>query len=422
MKRRLVVAIACTAAGAVLLFALPLAVVLERSYRDEELLRLQRDTVAASRGIDLSRGAPDHLELPRFSGKFGIYALNGSRIAGIGPPLADQATRGALRHHVPSGSAPDGQLVVAVPLLNGEVVSGAVRAQRSAASVSSRAHHAWLGLAGLGLGVVGLAVLAALALARRLASPLERLAATARRVGEGDFAALAPPTKIEEIGEVGEALNRSSRRIGELVGRERAFSSDASHQLRTPLAALRLNLETAALIPSAQQPELAAAVAQVDRLQGTIETLLAVARGTPRGDQRTDLSQAVRDLERRWHGPLAAEGRPLRTVVEVEHAVAAVSPAVLSEITEVLLQNAHDHGAGAVTVVVRPVGEAFALEVSDHGPGFGPDPEEAFRRGTGNGHGIGMALARSLAHAEGARLRITCSGPGPTVSLIIASA
>jgi hypothetical protein len=170
MKRRLVLAIAGTAAGAVLLFALPLAVVLERSYRDEELLRLQRDTVAASRGIDLSRGTPDHLELPRFSGKFGIYAVNGSRMAGVGPPVADQATRDALRHRAPTGNSSNGQLVVAVPLLSGELVAGAVRAQRSAVSVSSRAHRAWLELAGLGVGVVGLAVLAAVALGRRQTS------------------------------------------------------------------------------------------------------------------------------------------------------------------------------------------------------------------------------------------------------------
>jgi signal transduction histidine kinase len=117
---------------------------------------------------------------------------------------------------------------------------------------------------------------------------------------------------------------------------------------------------------------------------------------------------------------LAAEGRPLRAVVEVDHAIAAVSPAVLAEITEVLLDNAHAHGGGAVSVVVRRAGDAFVLEVSDQGPGFGPDAEQAFRRGTGNGHGIGLSLARSLAHAEGAHLQITRSGPGPTVSLIVA--
>jgi signal transduction histidine kinase len=421
MKRRLVLAIAAVAGGAVLLFALPLAVVLERSYRDEELLRLQRDTDAASRGIDLSR-RPDQIELPRFTGEIGIYSRAGTRIAGAGPALADKVTRSVLAARQPIGSAPDGQLVVAVPLVSGEVITGAVRAQRSQAAVARRAHRAWLALAGLAGGVVALAVFAALALGRRLAGPLERLAAAARRVGEGDFAVRATPTKIREIDDVGTALNSSSRRVDELVTRERTFSADASHQLRTPVAALRLELETAALRSPEMQTELTAALAQVDRLQSTIETLLAVSRGSPAGEQTSDLKQAVRDVQARWHGPLAQDGRPLRAVVDADPALAAISPAVLSEVIEVLVQNAAVHGAGTVTVVVRRVGDAFTLEVSDQGPGFGPNVEEAFQRGSGEGHGIGLALARSLAHAEGARLQVTDPGPHPTVSLLVAPA
>ncbi len=271
-------------------------------------------------------------------------------------------------------------------------------------------------------GVVALAVFAALALGRRVARPLERLAAAARQVGEGDFAVRAMPTRIKEIDDVGAALNNSSRRVDELVSRERSFSADASHQLRTPLAALRLELESAALVSPERAEELDAALAQVDRLQSTIETLLAVSRGTPTGEQTTELGRAVGDLEQRWRGSLARSGRPLRVNVEVDPAVAAISPAVLAEVLEVLVQNAYVHGDGAVQVTVRRVGDAFALEVSDQGSGFGPNAEEAFDRGSGEGHGIGLALARSLAHAEGARLQITDPGPRPTVSLLITPA
>ncbi len=421
MKRRLVLAIAAVAGGAVLLFALPLAVVLQRSYRDEELLRLQRDTDSATRGIDLSR-RPDRIELPRFHGVIGIYSRAGTRIAGAGPAVADAPTRSALGAREPIGTASDGRLVVAEPLVNGELVTGAVRAQRSQAQVARRAHRAWLALAGLGAGVVALAVVAALALGRRLARPLERLAAAARRVGEGDFAVRAEPTKIKEIDDVSTALNSSSRRVDELVSRERSFSADASHQLRTPLAALRLELESAALSSPGREEELTAAMAQVDRLQSTIETLLALSRGTATGEQTTDLGRALTELEARWHGPLAQEGRPLRVRVDASPALAAIAPAVLTEVIDVLVQNALVHGAGAVDVVVRRVGDAFAVEVKDQGRGFGAYAEHAFDRGSGEGHGIGLALARSLAHAEGARLQITDPGPRPTVSLLIAPA
>lgn len=421
MKRRLVPAIAGVAACAVALFALPLAVVLQRSYRDEELLRLQRDTVAATRSIDLASGAHDHLELPHSGDRLAVYSSAGALIAGRGPTRADAAARSALLTRRPAGVVVGDNLVVAVPLLSGERVTGVVRAQRSQAGVAARTNRAWLELAGLAAGVVALAVGAALALGRRLARPLERLAAAARRVGDGDFAARASPTGVSEIDDVGAALNGSSQRIAELVNRERTFSADASHQLRTPLAALRLELEGLAAEHDAPAG-LTAALTQVDRLQGTIETLLSVVRGTPRGEQRTDLAIVLRELEARWHGTLAAEARPLRVRLEVEPAVAAISPSVLGEISEVLIHNAHVHGAGAVTVTVREIGDALTLEVNDQGPGFGPDPESAFARGAGGGHGIGLALARSLAHAEGARLQITHAGSAPTVSLLLTPA
>ncbi len=420
MKRRLVVAIAGVAACAVALFALPLGVVLGRSYRDEELLRLQRDTVAATRGIDLSRSPRDRVELPPSPDRLAIYDAAGSLIAGRGPARADAAAIAALRTRRPAGGADGGGLRVAVPLLSGERVTGVVVARRDGAGVAGRTERAWLALAGLATGLVALSVLAALALGSRLAGPLERLAALARKVGEGDFAARARPVGIREIDDVGAALDRSSRRIEELVNRERAFSADASHQLRTPLAALRLELEALAL--EQDSAELAAALTQVDRLHGKVETLLAVARGTPSAVRTTDLVRLAREVEARWHGPLAAAGRPLRVRIDAGPAVAAVPPAVVGEIVDVLVENAQVHGAGAVELTVRRLGGALAVEVADRGPGFGPDPEAAFVRGVGRGHGIGLALARSLAHAEGARLEVTRAGPGPTVSLLMASA
>lgn len=422
MKRRLVLAIAGVAGGAVLLFALPLAVVLQRSYRDEELLRLQRDADATTRRIDLVRGGRDQIEVPRFDGQLSIYSVAGSRVAGAGPPQADGPTRSALRARRPSASADQGELVVSVPLLSGERVTGAVRARRTQGAVASRTNRAWLGLAALVATVVALAILAALMLGRRLSRPLEQLAIAARRVGEGDFSVRAQPTNIKEIDEVGAALNRSSQRVDELVSRERSFSADASHQLRTPLAALRLELESSALGSPERSAELRPVLTQVDRLQTTIETLLAVSRGTSAGEARTDLGRLLRELEARWRGPLAAEGRPLHTSLGVRPAIAAIPLAVLEEITEVLLQNAQVHGRGAVSVAVRRVGDAFALEIGDQGEGFTAGGEKAFQRGSGSGHGIGLALARSLAHAEGARLQITDPGPRPTISLFLPAA
>ncbi|MGI8802661.1 MAG: hypothetical protein ACR2KV_10895, partial [Solirubrobacteraceae bacterium] len=108
MKRRLVLAIAGVAACAVALFALPLAVVLQRSYRDDELLRLQRDTVADTRGIDLGSTRRDRLELPPSADRLAVYGADGALLAGRGPAAADSVARAALGTRRPAGALTGG--------------------------------------------------------------------------------------------------------------------------------------------------------------------------------------------------------------------------------------------------------------------------------------------------------------------------
>jgi len=421
VRRRLVLAIAGVTAGAIILFGIPLALVLQRTYRDEELVRLQRDTVAATRNIDLPPSARDQLELPRFSGQVGIYSLSNRLVAGTGPLRGDATVARTIALRAPEGAAGGGQLVVASPLFRGERVTGAVRGRRSQAAVAHKTHLAWLEIAALGFGVLILAAGAGLALSRRLAAPLEALAGVAQRVGEGDFAARAPASALAEVNELSAALNASSQRIGDLIAREREFSANASHQLRTPLAALRLELEAALLAADEPpRPELTAGLAQVDRLDATIGTLLALARAPGPSRQGTvDLARASSGLQIRWHGRLAAAGRPLRVSVEAASPIGRMSPAVLDEIADILLQNAYDHGAGTVTVTVRDAGAALAFEVADQGPGFATDPEELFARGVGSGEGIGLSLALSLAHSAGALLQVTRARPRAQLTVLI---
>jgi signal transduction histidine kinase len=420
MRRRLVLAIGGVAALAVLLFAVPLALVIQRNYRDEELLRLQRDTVAATRAIDLGRHTRDPVELPDSPDHLTVYRRDGTRAAGRGgPPRADAIVNQALDDGRPAERSADGRLIVAVPLVVKEQVMGAVRAERDDAAVTTAARGTWWTLAAVAAGVVALAVLAALIAGHRLARPLERLAVAARRLGHGDFSVRAPRSGVPEVDDVAAALDAAAARLGDLVARERAFSADASHQLRTPLAALRIELEAVELDGS---NDMAPALAQVERLQHTIDTLLTIARDAERSGGVTVLRALLDDVERRWGGRLAADGRPIAVRVNPPAATARISPPVLSEILEVLLDNACHHGAGAVEIRVRETGGSLALEVADEGPGLPGTPEEAFARRSGEGHGIGLALARSLADAEGARLAVTHAGPHPIFTLLVATA
>jgi signal transduction histidine kinase len=421
MRARLIAAIAGVAAAAVMLLAIPLALVLQNNYRDDELLRLQRDTVAATREIDLTSNR-DPIEVPPSSDTLAVYNRAGERVAGHGPRVADPLVRGAIRSGRIADQHTEGKFAVAVPLLTNERVTGAARGVRDDSAAAGRTHRAWLALGGLAAGIVILAIGAALLLSRRLASPLERLASAARRLGHGDFWVRSPRTGVAEADSVAEALDVTAERLGDLVSRERAFSSNASHQLRTPLAALRLELE--ALEMRGNPPaEVSRALAEVDRLQATIDTLLSVARDSADQSDESDLPALLGEIEERWHGPLAAQGRPLRVAVNGDDLVAQASPSVVSEVIGVLLDNAFRHGEGAVSLTARAASGSIAIDVGDEGPGFSGDPEPAFERRSGSadgeGHGIGLDLARSLAVAEGGRLIVTRARPAPILTLLL---
>lgn len=418
MRRRLLIAIAGVAAFAVVLFALPLVVVLQRVYRDESVLRLQRDTVAATRAIDITVGSGDPVELPSAPRILTVYDTAGRRLDGRGGPArGDGPVRAALRSERLANRVAGGRVVVAVPLVVGERITGVVRAEQPSAGASART---WWGLAALAALIVGLAVAAAFVAARRLSRPMERLAQSARRLGDGDFASRAPRAGVREVDEVAVALDATAHRLDDLISRERAFSADASHQLRTPLAALRLELETIELRGN-PDPELTAALGQADRLQDTITTLLTVARDLPRSSETSDLRKVLDDVRMRWRDRLSADNRPLRVVDHPDHVKAAISAPVLIEILDVLLDNAHRHGRGAVRIRVRDISGALAVDVGDDGPGITADPETIFERRSGqrDGHGIGLALARSLAHAEGARLVLTRVAPRPVFTVLV---
>jgi signal transduction histidine kinase len=420
VKRRLVVAIVLVAALSVALFAVPLALIVRRSYRDEELLRLQRDTVATTRLVDARTVGNDPVELPGGPVAYAAYDAHGRRIGGRGPARADALVSGALHSGKAAATQQGGRLLAVAPLLSGERVAGALLASRSASAVTDRTRDTWLELLALAAGVLVVATLAALWLAGRLTVPLTRLATAATRLGEGDFSARAPRAGVPELDAVGAALDATAQRLDDLVTRERSFSADASHQLRTPLAALRIELEALEL-RGERGPELTAALREVDRLQQTIDALLALARDAPRTDSTADLGAAANDAAAAWRGRLAEASRPLRVAVRAPEPTARASPGSVRQILDVLLSNACEHGAGAVTVTVREAGAFVAVDVRDEGPGI-TDAAEAFRRRSpsADGHGIGLALAVSLAHAEGGALALRAPGPAPTFTLTLA--
>ena len=279
------------------------------------------------------------MELPRLRGTLAVYDLHGDRVAGRGPARGDALVRTALRTAAEADRSGNRRLFAAVPLIENERVAGVVRTMRDDAVVDRRTLQAWLTIAGLAAVLLAAATAAAAVLGGHLAAPLERLAVAARRLGDGDFTVRARARRGARGRCGGAALDATAERLDTLLARERAFSADASHQLRTPLAALRIEIEALEL-RGGPAPELHAALRQVDRLQATIDTLLAVARDVAQADARADLGALLREVESRWRGGLARDGRALDIRLRAADTTAAASPRVVAEILDVLVANA----------------------------------------------------------------------------------
>ncbi|WP_181771360.1 sensor histidine kinase [Amycolatopsis pittospori] len=436
MRRRIVTLTVLAAVLAITLFGVPLALAVAKFHESMSTHDLERaaDTVVLDATGDLANGRTPVLKPPRPENedegadeersrirgiKVAIYTPTGKLLVGDGPATADDYVRQAHHTDMATGTLGD-EVVLAVPVLSGSSLVGVIRAAHPRIELDRRIWLTWLKMAGLGGVAIGASWLIGLRISRRLARPLEDLAVTAERLGEGDFTVRAARTGVPEIDQVAEALDVTSVRIGETLERERTFSSDASHQLRTPLTGLRLQLEAALESPDRDPyATIRDGIASADRLERTIDDLLALAKQTRAPRALLDLGKLFEEVRQTWHGLLAERGRALR-ISGREALPARAADAAVRQVLAVLLDNAATHGRGTVSVLARDAGDALAIDVSDEGAlADGNDPFDTNREETEEreGHGIGLRLARSLAEAEGGRLRLT--SPSPTTFTLL---
>lgn len=419
MRRRLVRAIVAVTALTILLLGVPLAIVARHWYEDRNTVDLQRR--AAEAAVDVAVDPTDgsvHVSEDGTDGEaFGVYDPSGVLVAGVGPPTADAAVSAALDGS-PTFDHTGETMSYAIPITarGDDQVAAVVRVADSDAEVDGDVHRAWLVMAIVAGAALLIAWLIARTLARRLAEPVRQLAIAAEQIGAGGVVISHEPTGVPEFDVLGDTLATSSTRVAEVLARERSFSADVSHQLRTPLTGLRLLLESE---PSPITPR---ALAEVDRLQDTVEHLLALSRDHPSGGRDVDLATTVRSAGDRWAPVVEAHHRSLRIRTAPDGILVRASATAAGQIIDVLVDNAVVHGAGAIEVTYRRAPGGIAIDVGDEGPGIAlQQTDEIFRRRHGTGHGIGLALARSLAEADGGRLLLTSHRP-PRFSLIIPTA
>lgn len=283
-------------------------------------------------------------------------------------------------------------------------------------------------LAVVSAGVWVVAALGGRAVCRWALRPVTRMADAAREMTAADLGVRLPAAPTgDQVEDLGRAFNALLDRVQEAFERQRAFTAEASHQLRTPLAALLGQVEVALRRDrdgAEYRRVLDAVCRQADRLRKVVEALLFLAR--PAADaglpdrETTDLGAWLPDHVRTaWTGhPRAGDIR-----VDASPAVADVNPVLLGELVDVLVDNALKYSPPGTPVTVRvgPSGGGAELAVEDAGIGLSEadagrvfEPfvrsAESRRRGV-DGLGLGLAVARRVAEAHGGALGVV-SAPG----------
>lgn len=430
MSRRFLATYVALALVVLISLEIPLGIQYGRSERRDLTGRIERDalTMATFAEDTLEQGlrtAPPGLVrvATRYQrdpgGRVVIVDGGGVALLDTSPPVPGRRSfanrpefASALKGNIASGTRHSATLgadliYVAVPISSGGVVRGAVRITYPTSTLDSRVRRYWLSLAAIGGVVLAAATVVGLRFARTLTEPLSALERTAAAVGTGDLSARAPtdggPPEIQALAS---ELNETVARLEQLVRSQDEFVADASHQLRTPLAALRLRLENLERdVADSGKDDLAAALAEVSRLSRLIDGLLALARADAARPAASlvDVPEIVTTRVQAWSPQL--EGKGVRADVRMpERLWALATPGSLEQALDNLLSNALAVSGSGDTITIEGLRRDAEVElhVRDQGPGMSAEQRaRAFDRfwragAPGEGTGLGLAIVHRL--------------------------
>ncbi|MGG8408288.1 HAMP domain-containing sensor histidine kinase [Streptomyces sp. 12297] len=439
MIKRLIVSYVLLVGVALAAFTVPVAFTLTAQLRGdtEESVRREATTMALLLGNG-NGDEPARQALARMAGAYAdetpgtVEAVTSGRTAVPPLPLprhpADPAFRAALRQGkttVDWGArwvwGPE--LVVTVPAhvrdpADGQDrVAGAVRIRYETATLTDRLWRIWGFRAVLAVAVLAVAAGLGAIVARLLTKPLRQLNDMASRFSDGDLTARSPVTGPHETQTLARTLNQGAERLDTLVASQRIFVADASHQLRTPLTALRLSLDNIAdgVDDPFVREDVEQATAEVVRMSRLVSGLLVLARAEAKVSAPEPL--ALRELlEQRlgvWRP--AADERKVTIVLtgDADDRLRVLAgPGNLDQVLDNVLSNALEVSPDRSTITVRVEGgsaEETVLEVADQGPGMSAAEQsrafDRFWRGQGltgrTGSGLGLAVVRQLVTDDG---------------------
>jgi len=326
-------------------------------------------------------------------------------------------------------------LYVAVPVASGGNVHGALRVTLDTSDVNARIRSFWIALAGVAVVVLVAVGVIGWLLARSVTRPLRHLTADAARFSSGDLTvgdqrSEGPP----EIRTLDDTMSTMAHRLDGLLASQRAFVADASHQLRTPLTALRLRLENLqSQLEDQSSPaiesELERAIDETGRLTELVTNLLHLARADERSlGSNVDLRTLVVDRVDTWSAVAAELGVTLNGPESTDGPAVDVRavPGAVEQILDNLLDNALAvaPSGSIVTVRMERSADIVRLSVVDRGTGLS-DTDKAnatkrFWRGDVStpGTGLGLAIVDALVSSCGGRL-VLDDTPGGGLTVMV---
>ncbi|TWP46762.1 HAMP domain-containing histidine kinase [Lentzea tibetensis] len=428
MRQRLLLVLLLFSLSAVAAFAVPLLAstasertqqfVISRTADLDRFAALPRDVVA-DEAVRYTSLYGEEIVIVDASG--GVVVESGMDVLDV-PDVIESALRNQPAAPVPTVLPWNGgDVLFARPIGTGTRVNGAVvlRASTEATATDVLRRWAWV-LAGAVLAAVA-SVLLVLVVARWLLRPLKELDRGVRAVAAGQRRAHVVDTAgPAELRALSESFNRMSDAVTEAADQQRRLIADASHQLRNPMAALRLRVD---MLPGNES-----VVAEVERLESLLDGLLALASAEStatevaaggREPELADLGVVVHERVDFWL-PSATEAGVALTIVDGMPSLVRCPESDLAQVLDVLLDNAIKYGGNTVTITH----DRAVLTVSDNGPGLSTEDieraTERFWRGRDDrrGTGLGLAIAERLVTARGGTLELA-SPQGLSVTLAL---
>ena len=443
LRKNLVVAFVLFAFGLLTVTLVPFGVVSVhghlRSFVDAESLDTQHTASAVARTTEPSRSLVEHYEGQADAAW--LLDASGSTIAAptnrqafpalvTSAPEVESARRGATATRI--ADTPDGRrLLIASPTFKEGRLSGVLWASISLAPVRREDRETWAQLAAIGAVVMIIAAMVGVFLSRRIARRLEIVAAGAKRFGEGHLEETIRVGGSDEITSLAGTLNTMGAEIDRLVHREKDFVAAASHQIRTPLTAIKMRIDELLATTGTHDAEeteyLKEMAEEVDRLTMLTTRLLDLSSAEVKHESRPlPAAYAVREAIDRIE-PLAHHyGISLDLDVQAEGSEIMASPGAFEEALFNVLDNAVKYSppGEAVEVSAARADGSFIVRVSDRGPGIATEQRarvvEPFYRATRTktGYGLGLAISSRLCSSAGATLQLDTRRGGGTTATI----